>query len=195
MFLFKTIALILCIVYLDSCVETFDHENIKWEPKVQSTRRAQSVSHPLQYDSALLYHSRKFAGTSMRIWTQSIVKHNVGNTTQTKEGYTISNEYTKRPATLWITSIRDPFQFILSSYRFEGRWSQMKRSSSNAISIDQWINRTLKEQPKSFVWVCVLECFTKWSGGWNATGRFNVWKNLILWWLWNAYITMSTRKP
>ena len=27
----------------------------------------------------------------------------------------------------------------------------------------------LKEPPKSYVWQCVSECFTKWFGGWNAT--------------------------
>ena len=150
------------LVYLACFASAFDHEKDLWAPHAVAQRPRAN------YSTMFLYHTRKSSGTTLRGWAKQMAKQQ-GMKLIVQEGVVLDTSVFRNPTYLFVTSLRPPIDRILSSYVFEGRWSQISRNRTthNATPLDVWINKTVKKQNNHHrrVWQCVQNCYCTWFGG------------------------------
>jgi hypothetical protein len=124
-----------------------------------------------QYKTIFLYHSRKAGGSTLRRLLQQVAqKHNVSFIT--KEGVVLEEEDMHQNQTLFVTSLRDPIDRIISSYWFEGRWPmkfpEENKTLATALSFDEWFD-VCQNKTKKWQWFSVSNSYVKWFGTTGTT--------------------------
>mmetsp|Transcript_22460 Transcript_22460/g.32195 ORF Transcript_22460/g.32195 Transcript_22460/m.32195 type:complete len:256 (+) Transcript_22460:213-980(+) len=122
-------------------------------------------------------HTRKAAGTTIKYFLRSVATK-LGWEFESNEAYL--QEHPNRMDTLYVVNIREPISRIISSYKFEGRWSCKKMmynksfvpSLENQKTLEQDIAH-IQEDHRDFcgvvarrkyprLWRCVGDCLTRW---------------------------------